>query len=80
METLLVADCSSSCRAEGRRPYYIPAGGFSTIGSWGYIHAWEELREQGALDTVDDVVVCGGSGGTASGLAVANYLTGLKVK
>ena len=36
--------------------------------------------EEGALDSFDDIVVATGSGGTVCGLAIANYLTGLKVK
>ena len=67
-------------RSEGRQPYLVPVGGFSPIGDWGYLQAWEELRGQGSLDNVDDVVVCVGSGGTVSGIALGNYLTGSKVK
>lgn len=55
-------------------------GGTCPLGEWGYIQAWEELRGQGALDNIDDVVVAIGSGGTACGLAIGNYLTGSKVK
>ena len=50
------------------------------MGSWGYIEAFRELMAEGALERFDDVVVATGSGGTICGLAVANYLTGLKVK
>lgn len=32
--------------AEGKRPYYIPVGGSSALGVWGYLQAVEELREQ----------------------------------
>ena len=35
---------------------------------------------QGLLERFDDVVVAIGSGGTACGLAVANQLTGAKLK
>ena len=58
----------------------MPVGGTCPMGEWGYIHAWEELRGQGALDDIDDVIVTVGSGGTACGIAIGNYLTGSKVK
>lgn len=35
---------------------------------------------QNALEDYTDLVVTTGSGGTASGLAIANYLTGSKLK
>ena len=35
---------------------------------------------QGVLDNFDDIVTCVGTGGTASGLAISNYLTGSKIK
>ena len=35
---------------------------------------------QGVLDNFDDIVVAIGSGGTTCGLALANYLTGSKLK
>ena len=35
---------------------------------------------QNVLEDYDDIVVTVGSGGTASGIAVGNYLTGSKLK
>lgn len=35
---------------------------------------------QNVLENFDDIVVTAGSGGTASGIAIANYLTGSKLK
>ena len=35
---------------------------------------------QNVLENYDDIVVTAGSGGTASGIAIANYLTGSKLK
>ena len=69
-----------NCRAEGRRPYLVPAGGACPLGEWGYMNAWEELRSQRALESIDDVVVTGGSGGTACAIAISNYLTESKIK
>ena len=35
---------------------------------------------QGVHENFDDVVIAVGSGGSAGGLAIANYLTGSKIK
>ena len=35
---------------------------------------------QGVAEQYDDIVFATGSGGTASGLSIANYLTGSKLK
>ena len=67
-------------RDAGSNPYVIPLGGSSTVGTWGYIEAFRELMTQGVLEDFDDIVVPTGSGGTICGLAVGNYLTGMKVK
>lgn len=45
-----------------------------------YIEAWQEMMDQGVLDNFDDVIVASGSGGTAAALAIANHLTGGKLK
>ena len=38
------------------------------------------LHSQGVAEQYDDIVFATGSGGTASGLSIANYLTGSKLK
>ena len=35
---------------------------------------------QNVLEDFDDIVMTCGSGGTAAGIAIANYLTGSKLK
>lgn len=35
---------------------------------------------QNLLENFDDIVMTVGSGGTAAGIAIANYLTGSKLK
>lgn len=72
--------CTAVCRSGGSNPYVIPVGGSNYIGSWGYIETFHELMDEGALENFDDIVVATGSGGTICGLAIANYLTGLKIK
>lgn len=65
--------------ASGKTPYLIPVGGSDEIGLWGYLEGWQEMISQGVLESVSDVVVSVGSGGTAAGLAIGNYLSGSKV-
>ena len=33
-------------RSEGKHPYFIPGGGASNIGTWGYIEGFKEMMEQ----------------------------------
>jgi hypothetical protein len=33
-------------RGQGANPYYIPVGGSSALGVWGYLQAIEEIRQQ----------------------------------
>ena len=67
-------------RSQGRTPYTIPVGGHSVTGLWGYLSAYQELVDQGLWERFSDLVVCSGSGGTSSALAIANYLTGSMIK
>jgi len=53
-------------KADGRKPYLIPYGGSSPIGALGYMHAMQELMEQGI--SFDWIVVASSSGGTQAGL------------
>ncbi|XP_076435883.1 uncharacterized protein LOC143275567 [Babylonia areolata] len=62
--------------SSGESCYVIPMGGASKTGLFGYIHAFEELRQQGVLEQFDDLVFPCGSGGTSAELAIANHLTG----
>ncbi|KAK4488991.1 hypothetical protein RD792_004782 [Penstemon davidsonii] len=62
---------------EGRKPYVIPVGGSNSLGTWGYIEAIREIKEQAAFD---DIVVACGSGGTIAGLSVGSWLSNLGAK
>jgi D-cysteine desulfhydrase len=55
---------------EGRRPFFIPAGGATPLGALGYFRATEELAAQARREgcTVDDLVVPFGTGGTFAGI------------
>ena len=73
-------ELSKRLQDQGRNPYLIGIGGSDHIGLWGYIEAFAEMIEQGVCDHFSDIVVPVGSGGTASGLAIANYLSGSRVR
>lgn len=64
----------------GDRPYLVPTGGSSPIGTLGYVNAGLELAGQvaaGALPEPAAVVVPLGSGGTVAGLVAGLRLAGL---
>jgi D-cysteine desulfhydrase len=69
----VIDELAEALRKVGRRPYVIPVGGSNALGSWGYLLAAEELRDQLPEDwrgqPLTLVTACG-SGGTAAGLAV----------
>ncbi|KAL0417308.1 UNVERIFIED_CONTAM: putative D-cysteine desulfhydrase 1, mitochondrial [Sesamum latifolium] len=70
--------------SEGRKPYVIPVGGSNSLGTWGYIEAIREIKEQlekgnGEL-AFDDIVSACGSGATVAGLAVGSWLSDLRAK
>ena len=54
---------------EGRRPYLIPLGASTAVGSLGYVSAFEELMGQGL--NPDWIVVASSSAGTQAGLVLA---------
>ncbi|KAL8580934.1 hypothetical protein ACOMHN_039634 [Nucella lapillus] len=64
----------------GESSYLVPVGGSNTVGLFGYLTAFEELRQQGVTEQYDDLVFPCGSGGTAAGLAIANYLSGSNLR
>uniref|UniRef100_A0A6P8H7S4 D-cysteine desulfhydrase 1, mitochondrial n=1 Tax=Actinia tenebrosa TaxID=6105 RepID=A0A6P8H7S4_ACTTE len=67
-------------KEKGSKIYVIPAGGSSFTGMFAYLQCFAELVDQKVLEHYTDIVVTVGSGGTASGLAIGNYLTGSKLK
>jgi 1-aminocyclopropane-1-carboxylate deaminase/D-cysteine desulfhydrase-like pyridoxal-dependent ACC family enzyme len=42
----LGAALSQQLQQQGLRPYYIPVGGSSALGCWGYLNAAQEITEQ----------------------------------
>ena len=67
---------------EGYKPYIIPEGASNTIGTLGYYNCMQEIvkQEQEMGITFDTIVVATGSGGTYSGLYLANEVLGLNKK
>lgn len=68
-------------QAQGKRPYVVPVGGSSALGTWGYVDCVAELHQQmGDKDFFTDIVMACGSGATSGGLALGNYLSGSKAR
>jgi D-cysteine desulfhydrase family pyridoxal phosphate-dependent enzyme len=71
-----IEEIARELRSLGRRPYPIPRGGASVLGTLGYVQAVYELAEQcGAKGiTPDAVVLATGSCGTHAGLLAGVHL------
>lgn len=77
---LMLAASFARLRATGRRPYLIPFGGSSPLGTLGFVRAAAEIAAQvaaGELPKPHAVVVAYGSGGAAAGLALGFAMAGL---
>lgn len=64
--------------AAGSDGYVIPEGGSNGLGSWGYIHAVDEMMVQWD-EPPTSIVVATGSGGTLAGLLIGLKLRGLDI-
>lgn len=64
--------------AEGKRPYLIPLGASTAVGTLGYLSAFQEFLTQGL--EVDWMVVASSSAGTQAGLVLGAMLSGWKGK
>lgn len=60
--------------------YCIPSGGATGKAVYAFITLFEELLQQGLHERFDDIVLTVATGGTSLGVAVANYLTGSKLR
>lgn len=70
---------AAELRAAGRRPYVIPEGGSSALGSLGYVLAVAELRAQlpeAWREGPVTIAYAAGSGGTGAGIELGVRVTG----
>jgi len=70
---------AAQLKSQGHTPYIIPEGASNALGSWGYIRAARELKNDleqisGSRDGVTSIVIATGSGGTAAGLILGTRL------
>jgi len=72
----IMKDIKSDLEMNGHKAYIIPEGGSMGIGTFGYYTAMEEIQEQEQQMgiTFDAIVLAVGSGGTYSGLFLANKI------
>ncbi|KAI8490680.1 hypothetical protein Bbelb_314730 [Branchiostoma belcheri] len=64
----------------GKKSYIIPPSGYDLPGLYGYFSVFQDLISQGLFDHHDDVVGPSAGGAMFAGLAIANHLTGAKIK
>jgi D-cysteine desulfhydrase len=75
----VMAEIAGELRAAGRRPYVVPEGGSSALGSLGYALAVAELQAQlpeGWRDGPVAIAYAAGSGGTGAGIEMGARLAG----
>lgn len=48
------------CFLQGLNPYLIPVGGSNALGTWGYLQAVEEIRQQTQGWGITDIAMVGG--------------------
>ena len=65
-------------RSQGRRPYVIPLGASTGLGSLGLLRAAAELQAQ--IDPPDVIVLASSSGGTQAGLAAGCVVFGMATR
>lgn len=70
----VMEEAAENAKKKGKKPYIIPGGGYSPIGSAGYIGLVEELLQQADENRIkiDAVIFASGSGCIQSGLIVGN--------
>ena len=72
----VIEETARELRSNGRKPYPIPRGGASVLGTLGYVQAANELAEQCAAKGImlDAIVLATGSCGTHAGLLAGVHL------
>ncbi|HOG41675.1 MAG TPA: D-cysteine desulfhydrase family protein [Bacteroidales bacterium] len=76
--TQIMEEMAQKYHKEGYKPYIIPEGASYPVGALGYFHCMKEIvaQEEQMGITFDTIVVATGSGGTHTGLTLANLLLG----
>lgn len=74
-QAALMSVCEEVAK-NGGRPYAIPLGGSSALGSLGYVAAVEEIRQQVNISDYSAIVVTTGSAGTHAGIAAGLAIIG----
>lgn len=72
-------EVAEELKSAGKNPYIIPLGASDEVGTWGFVRAMEELKEQqDEMDIEFDTIIhaCS-SGGTMAGMEVGKQLFGL---
>ena len=76
----LCKDLKEQLSQQGERAFPFPSGGSNALGVFGYLEAVEELRKQVQSQDIqpfDRIYFACGSGGTAAGLALGLYCSGI---
>ncbi|KAB3531589.1 D-cysteine desulfhydrase family protein [Alkaliphilus serpentinus] len=78
----IMKEIKEELKGKGHKAYIIPEGGSCGIGTFGYYSAMEEiLRQEDEMGIIFDAIVLAvGSGGTYSGMFLANILKNNKKK
>lgn len=78
----IMQEMAGELKKSGHKPYIIPEGASNPLGTWGYVKAGQEIKNQ--IDKkklkIDRIALASSSGGTYAGLFVYSKLTGWDVK
>lgn len=67
-------------KKRGNKVYWIPEGGSSDVGIFGYVNFVNELKEQTDLKKFSGILTSAGTGGTAAGLLIGFALNNIQMK
>ena len=78
--TAVIQRVTNQLTSMGRKPYVIPLGGSTVVGTAAYVQAMQELMGQLTAQNlnVDFIVHATGSGGTQAGLILGSHLYGFR--
>lgn len=78
----VINDLIADYNKEGKKVYFLPVGGSTPLGAWGYIRAMQELLEQMKQNGIERAHIFSacGSGGTVCGLMLGRALMDAPVR